>query len=75
MYIMAEALKTIKLTGDLEKDRLALRDALPAVKMEGATGSFAFRKAIPKAGEETGYDSQQAAHIFIAKGGKFVLMK
>jgi branched-chain amino acid transport system substrate-binding protein len=75
MYIMAEALKTIKLTGNLEKDRLALRDALPAVKMEGATGSFAFRKAIPKAGEETGYDSQQAAHIFIAKGGKFVLMK
>ena len=75
MYIMADALKTIKLTGNLEKDRLALRDALPAVKMEGATGSFAFRKAISKAGEETGYDSQQAAHIFIAKGGKFVLMK
>jgi branched-chain amino acid transport system substrate-binding protein len=75
MYIMAEALKTIKLTGNLEKDRLALRDALPAVKVEGATGSFAFRKAIPKAGEETGYDSQQVAHIFIAKGGKFVLMK
>jgi branched-chain amino acid transport system substrate-binding protein len=75
LYIMAEALKSVKLTGNLEKDRQSLRDALPPIKYEGATGAFSFRKAAPKAGVETGYDSQQAAHIFIAKGGKFVLMK
>ena len=75
LYIMAEALKAVNLTGNLEKDRQALRDALPAVKYTGATGPFSFRKAPPKAGAETGYDAQQEAHIFIAKGGKFVLMK
>ena len=75
MYIVAEALKAAKLSGSLEKDRQALRDALPAVKIEGATGPFAFRKAPAKAGAETGYDAQQEPHIFIAKGGKFVLMK
>ena len=75
LYIMAEALKAVKLTGNLEKDRQALRDALPSVKYTGATGPFAFRKASVKAGVETGYDAQQEAHIFIAKGGKFVLLK
>lgn len=75
LYIVAEALKAVKLTGNLEKDRQALRDALPSVKIEGANGSFTFRKAPAKAGIETGYDAQQDAHIFIAKGGKFVLMK
>jgi branched-chain amino acid transport system substrate-binding protein len=75
MYIVAEALKAVKLSGNVEKDRQALRDALPAVKIEGATGPFAFRRAPPKPGTETGYDAQQDAHVFIAKGGKFVLMK
>lgn len=75
MYIVAEALKAVKLTGNLEKDREALRDALPSVKTEGATGPFAFRKAAGKGGVEGGYDAQQDAHVFIAKGGKFVLMK
>lgn len=74
VYIMAEALKAVKLTGDLKKDRKALRDALPGVKIEGATGPFAFRKAVSKKGGEVGYDAQQKAHIFIAKGGKYVLM-
>ncbi len=75
LYIVAQALKTVKLTGSLEKDRQALRDALPLVKLEGATGSFTFRKAPAKAGVDTGYDARQDAHIFIAKGGRFVLMK
>ena len=75
LYILAQALKIVKLTGSLEKDRQALRDALPSVKLEGATGSFTFRKAPAKAGVDTGYDARQDAHIFIAKGGKFVLMK
>lgn len=75
LYIVAEALKSVKLSGNLEKDRQALRDALPAVKVEGATGAFAFRRAAPKPGVEVGWDAQQTPHVFIAKDGKFVLMK
>ncbi|MFZ6719515.1 ABC transporter substrate-binding protein [Undibacterium sp. Ji49W] len=75
MHIVAEALKKVSLSGSLEKDRLALRDALPAVKIEGATGKFAFRRAAPKDGKEAGYDAQQDAIVNIAKGGKFVLLK
>lgn len=75
MHIVAEALKKVSLSGNLEKDRLALRDALPAVKIEGATGKFAFRRAAPKDGKEAGYDAQQDAIVNIAKGGKFVLLK
>ncbi|MFZ6767205.1 ABC transporter substrate-binding protein [Undibacterium sp. Di26W] len=75
LQIVAEALKKVSLSGNLEKDRLALRDALPAVKMEGATGKFAFRRAAPKDGKEAGYDAQQDAIVNIAKGGKFVLLK
>jgi branched-chain amino acid transport system substrate-binding protein len=74
-YIVAEALKKVKLTGNLDKDRLALRDALPAVKLDGATGKFAFRKAPSKDGKEAGYDAQQDAVVNIAKGGKFVVLK
>ncbi|MFZ6755682.1 ABC transporter substrate-binding protein [Undibacterium sp. Ji50W] len=75
LQIVAEALKKVSLSGNLEKDRLALRDALPAVKIEGATGKFAFRRAAPKDGKEAGYDAQQDAIVNIAKGGKFVLLK
>ncbi|MEB0139531.1 MULTISPECIES: ABC transporter substrate-binding protein [unclassified Undibacterium] len=75
MYIVAEALKTVKLSGNLEKDRLALRLALPAVKFEGATGKFAFRRPVSKDGKEVGYDAQQDAIVNIAKGGKFILLK
>ena len=45
MYIAAEALKNVKLTGNLEKDRDAVRMALPNVKIEGATGKFFFQKS------------------------------
>jgi branched-chain amino acid transport system substrate-binding protein len=75
LHIVAAALKTIKLSGNLERDRQALRDALPLVKFSGATGPFAFRRAPAKPGVETGYDAQQSAHVFIARGGAFVLMK
>lgn len=75
MHIVTEALKQVKLSGNHEKDRLALRDALPAVKHDGATGKFAFRRAAPKDGKEAGYDAQQDAIVNIAKGGKFVLLK
>ncbi|MFZ6645417.1 ABC transporter substrate-binding protein [Undibacterium sp. TJN25] len=75
MQIVAEALAKVKLSGNLEKDRLALRDALPAVKYDGATGKFAFRRAAAQGGKEVGYDAQQDAIVNIAKGGKFILLK
>ena len=40
MYIVAQALKNTKISGDLPKDRTALRDALPSVQWTGATGAF-----------------------------------
>jgi branched-chain amino acid transport system substrate-binding protein len=73
MYIVAKALESVKLSGDIAKDRDALRLALPAVKIEGATGHFEFRKAAK--GGDVGYDAKQDAHVFISKGGKFVLLK
>jgi branched-chain amino acid transport system substrate-binding protein len=75
MHIAADALKKIKLTGALDKDRQALHDALPTVKSDGATGRFAFRRAAAKDGKEAGYDADQEAIVNIAKGGKFVLLK
>ena len=75
MHIAAEALKKAKLTGNLEKDREAIREALPGVKVDGATGKFAFRRAPAKDGKEAGYDADQDAIVNIAKGGKFVLLK
>jgi branched-chain amino acid transport system substrate-binding protein len=75
MYITATALKSVKLSGDAGKDRLALRDALPTVKFDGATGKFAFRKALSKDGKEAGYDASQDAIVNIATHGKFVLLK
>jgi branched-chain amino acid transport system substrate-binding protein len=73
LHIVAAALKTVTLTGNLEKDRTALRDALPAVQREGATGKFGFRKAAK--GGEVGYDAQQEAKVFISQGGKFTPLK
>jgi branched-chain amino acid transport system substrate-binding protein len=76
MYIVAEALKGVKLSGNLEKDRQALQQALPKVKWDGATGPFSFRAAPPsKDGKPVGYDAQQDAIVNIGKGSKFVLLK
>ncbi|MBP0599580.1 ABC transporter substrate-binding protein [Herbaspirillum sp. LeCh32-8] len=75
LYIMVEALKNVKLSGNLANDRDALRKALPAVKIDGATGKFAFRAAPAVAGKQVGYDADQEAIVNIAKGGKFVLLK
>src|SRR3954463_8517341 len=44
MHIAAEAMKKIKFSGDLAKDREALQAALPAIKWNGATGPFVFRR-------------------------------
>jgi len=75
MYIVAEALKKMTPGGDLAVDRLALRNALPAVQIDGATGKFKFRKAQPKNGKEGGYDADQSAIVNIAEGGRFVLLE
>ncbi|MFJ3046432.1 ABC transporter substrate-binding protein [Herbaspirillum chlorophenolicum] len=75
LYIMAEALKNVKLSGNLANDRDAVRKALPSVKIEGATGKFAFRPAPAVAGKQVGFDADQEAIVNIAKGGKFVLLK
>ncbi|MBS0318748.1 MAG: ABC transporter substrate-binding protein, partial [Proteobacteria bacterium] len=75
MHIMVQALKTIKLNGDLAAERTALRDALPGVKWTGATGAFQFRRANDKAGKPAGYDAQQTAIVSVTKGDKFVIEK
>lgn len=74
VYIVADALKRVKLSGNISKDREALRLALPSTKIEGATGKFAFRKAA-KGGDNVGFDAQQTPIVFISKSGKFSLLK
>jgi branched-chain amino acid transport system substrate-binding protein len=75
MNIAAQALGKIKLTGNLEADRAALRDALPAVTWTGATGAFKFRQAAGKDGKPAGYDAQQAAIVSVTRAGKYVIEK
>ena len=75
MYIAAQALKQVKLSGNLAADRTALRDALPAVKWTGATGPFQFRRATDKAGKPAGYDAQQTPIVSVTKGTQFAIEK
>ena len=75
LYIAAQALKAVKLTGNLAADRTALRDALPAAKWSGATGSFQFRRANDKAGKPAGHDAQQTPIVSVTKGTQFVIEK
>ncbi|AJC17654.1 ABC transporter substrate-binding protein [Pandoraea sputorum] len=75
MYIAAGAIKNVKISGNLDADRKALRDALPKVTHDGATGKFAFRQAMGKGGKPAGYDAQQAPIVSVTKGGKYVIEK
>ena len=75
MHIAVAAIKSIKLTGDLAKDRSALRDALPNVKWNGATGPFTFRRANDKAGKPAGYDAQQLPIISVTRGVRYEIVK
>lgn len=75
LHIATQALKSVKLSGNLAADRTALRDALPAVKWTGATGAFQFRRASDKAGKPAGYDAQQAAIVSVTQAGRFVIQK
>jgi branched-chain amino acid transport system substrate-binding protein len=75
MNIAAAALQRIKLSGALEADRQSLRDALPNVTINGATGVFKFRPAAGKGGKAAGFDADQTPFVYVIQGGKFVLYK
>jgi branched-chain amino acid transport system substrate-binding protein len=75
MYIVSQGLKKTKLTGKLEADRSALRDALPATQWSGATGPFKFRQVSDKGGKPAGYDAVQTAIVMVTKGGQYVIQK
>lgn len=75
LHIASQALKNVKLSGNLAADRTALRDALPEVRLTGATGAFQFRRASDKAGKPAGYDAQQAAIVSVTQNGRFVIQK
>jgi branched-chain amino acid transport system substrate-binding protein len=65
MNIMAEAIKTLKLSGSIEKDRTALRDALPKLKnFTGVGGPFSFNE---------NRDAEQKGRVLTIKNGKFVI--
>jgi len=75
LNIVASALSKVKLSGNLEADRKAVRDALPSVTHTGATGAFKFRQAKAKDGKPAGYDAQQAAIVSVTKDGKYLIEK
>ena len=75
MHIATAAMKKIKLSGDLAKDRSALQAALPAVKWTGATGSFAFRRVNDKSGKPAGYDANQQAIVSTTRGKNYEIEK
>jgi len=75
MYIAAQALKKIKLTGKVEADRKALRDALPATQWTGATGPFKFRQVSGRDGKPAGYDAVQTAIVMMTTGNRYVIQK
>ena len=75
MHIATAAMKKIKLSGDLAKDRSALQAALPAVKWTGATGSFAFRRVNDKSGKPAGYDADQQAIVSTTRGKNYEIEK
>ncbi|NML14656.1 ABC transporter substrate-binding protein [Azohydromonas caseinilytica] len=75
LYIASQAMKKIKLSGNIAADRVALRNALPDVKHNGVTGAFQFRRATDKAGRPAGYDAQQTAIVSVTRGGKFTIEK
>jgi branched-chain amino acid transport system substrate-binding protein len=75
MYIVAQALKKVKLSGKLDGDRMALRNALPAAQIAGATGPFKFRQVKDKHGKPAGYDAVQTAIVMMTKGNQYVIQK
>jgi len=75
LHIAAAALQKIKRSGDIAKDRAALRDALPGVQWTGATGAFSFRQTSDKNGHPAGYDAVQAPIISVTRGTSYDIVK
>lgn len=75
LFLLAQALKKITLTPQLDKNRQLLRDALPMVEFTGATGKFSFRPAPPHQGKPGGYDANQTPFIYVVNHGKFTLVR
>jgi branched-chain amino acid transport system substrate-binding protein len=75
LYIVAQALKKIKISGKLDVDRRRLRDALPAIQWTGATGPFKFRQVAGRDGKPAGYDAVQTAIVMVTKGNQYVIQK
>lgn len=73
LYIVLQALKSMKWTGRLEADRKALRQALPAVQWSGVTGPFKFRQIKAKDGSPAGYDAVQSAIVMMTKDDRYVI--
>ena len=76
MYIVAQALKKVKLTRQARsrsQQRCAMR--LPAVQFTGATGPFKFRQVDGKDGKPAGYDAVQTAIVMMTKGNQYVIQK
>jgi branched-chain amino acid transport system substrate-binding protein len=73
MYIAAEGLRKTRLTGNIAKDRAVFRDALPTVKITGATGPFAFEQVTGRGGKPAGYDAVQKAIVMKTAGGQYVI--
>jgi branched-chain amino acid transport system substrate-binding protein len=71
MHIATEAMKKVRLSGDLAKDRAALQAALPAIKWNGATGAFSFRRVEDKAGKPAGYDANQVPIVSTTRGRNY----
>ncbi len=65
LYIMAEGIKAIKITGNLAQDRTALRNALAQVKsFQGVGGPFSFN---------LNRDAEQKGRVLTIKKGKFAI--
>ena len=63
LYIMTSGIKALRLSGNLGKDRTALRDALPKVKnFSGVGGPFSFNE---------NRDAEQKGRVLTIKNGKF----
>jgi len=75
MYIVARALKKLRLSGKIETDRSALRNILPGVQFTGATGPFKFRQVTDSNGKPAGYDAVQTAIVMMTKGNQYVIQK
>ncbi|KQW38396.1 ABC transporter substrate-binding protein [Rhizobacter sp. Root404] len=73
LFIVCEAAKKVNFSGTVAVDRVAIRNALPAVTWKGATGAFKFKQAFDRAGKPAGFDAEQRAIVSVTRQGRFVL--